>query len=97
MKHITSLVALLSTLPAWAQDPVVELGTTVTGNQEQPRVIHIVPWQGTESADALRSYVYGVREALLQPVERHSFQRQLDMLEALREPVDISASAALKR
>jgi hypothetical protein len=80
-----------------AESPVVDLGTTVTGNQEQPRVITIVPWQATESAQGLRRYVYGERETLLQPIERHSFRRQLDMLESLRDPIDSSTSTARNR
>lgn len=61
-----------------ARNAVVNLQTTVTGNQEQPRVLYILPWQspateaiGFESLESEQSTVFG-------HVERDELRRQLE-------------------
>lgn len=67
---------------------VVKLGTRVTGNQEQPRVLYIVPWQTADGPDSLyKNQDFSSQKAhLLEPLERASFQREL-LLRQQFEPV----------
>ena len=61
----------------------INLQTTVTGNQEQPRVLYILPWQSPESPelgiDMLGSQEHGVFSHL----EREELQRSLESSGAL--------------
>ena len=58
---------------------VVEMGTQVTGNQEQPRVLYIVPWQAPDGPDALYQDISSRIDNLLEPLDRDSFRRELDL------------------
>ena len=72
------LFALLSTCAA-AQDNVLNLESTIAGSQEQPKVIYIVPWQGTPPAPGLSASVIDhiIQRELLGPIDREVFQRQV--------------------
>lgn len=61
------------------QGPVVELGATVTGNQEQPKVLYIVPWQPGDGPDTLYQDFSSQIDNLFDPVARQSFQRELQL------------------
>lgn len=56
---------------------VIELESRVTGNQEQPQVFHVVPWQSPESPtpdyDPLESQLRDV----FGHIERDELQREL--------------------
>ena len=65
--------------------PVVEMGTRVTGNQEQPRVLYIVPWQPADGPDSLYRDLSSQIDDLLEPVEREAFQRELQLRRQLPE------------
>ncbi len=56
---------------------VVEMGTRVTGNQEQPRVLYIVPWQAPDGSDVLYQDINTRIDNLLDPLDRDSFLREL--------------------
>ncbi|MEM0954470.1 MAG: hypothetical protein AAGI24_10045 [Pseudomonadota bacterium] len=83
------LIAVLLPLPlllpgdAWAQQPTVTLRSTVTGNQEQPRVMYILPWQTPQA----QRYDYqpgaALAEELFRPLDRAEFLRELDYQQAL--------------
>jgi hypothetical protein len=68
---------------AFAQEPVVHLRATVTGNREQPRVMYILPWQAPREPQF--GYTPGAELArdLFQPLEREEFQRELSYRESL--------------
>ncbi len=45
-KHIHGLIfAVMASLSLVAQSQVLDLETTFKGNQEQPKVLYILPWQ----------------------------------------------------
>lgn len=88
------MVALLSVLAgaaggAWAQQPksdgrVHNLGATITGNQEQPKVLYIVPWKAAYEDTAIPYRpISGQTDNVFRHVERHEHQRHLDFLEEL--------------
>ncbi|HET8711383.1 MAG TPA: hypothetical protein VFM32_08405 [Spongiibacteraceae bacterium] len=80
---ITLTVALLATAanaePSSQQskEATVVLHSTITGNQEQPKVLYIVPWQPPGSADKLMQPVKPVLDDVFAPVDRAEFQREL--------------------
>jgi hypothetical protein len=74
------ILALVATaLSAEAGSKVVEMGTRVTGNQEQPRVLYIVPWQAPDGSDALYQDISSRIDNLLEPLDPDSFRRELDL------------------
>ncbi len=56
----------------------INLRTTVTGNQEQPRVMYILPWQSPTSPDLEMEMLSSQQEAVFGHVERDEMQRSLE-------------------
>jgi hypothetical protein len=55
----------------------VILHSTITGNQEQPKVLYIVPWQPPGGVDQLQQPVQSLLNDVFAPVDRAEFQREL--------------------
>ena len=55
------------------------LQSTVTGNQEQPRVMYVVPWQGPAQRGIDYAPAAALAEDLFRPIDRREFQRQLSI------------------
>lgn len=56
----------------------INLQTTVTGSQEQPRVMYILPWQSPLSPDLEMEMLSSQEDAVFGHVERDEMQRSLD-------------------
>ena len=57
----------------------MELGRTeITGNQELPKVMYIVPWQKANPGDLLGRPVNTLLDEVLAPVDREEFVREVD-------------------
>jgi len=57
----------------------LELGRTeITGNQELPKVLYIVPWQKSDPGDLMGRPVNSLMDEVLAPVDREEFIRQVD-------------------
>ena len=57
----------------------MELGhTEITGNQELPKVLYIVPWQKANPGDLLGRPVNTLLDEVLAPVDREEFVREVD-------------------
>jgi len=86
-----SLVVLISiALAALAQaamaEDVVTFESTITGSQEQPKVIYIVPWQPPQAPAAMSQPIGNlVMQDLLQPIDRDTFLRQVQYRAVLTE------------
>lgn len=63
----------------------VVLQSTITGNQEQPKVLYIVPWQGPGGADQLNTGLQPVVSDVFAPVDRREFQRELKYRQMMTE------------
>ena len=50
----------------------------VTGNQELPKVLYIVPWQKSEAGELVGKPVNTLLQEVLAPVDRSEFIRQVD-------------------
>ena len=62
----------------------IELGRTeITGNQELPKVLYIVPWQKADPGDLTGRPVNTLLDEVLAPLNRDEFVRQVDYYEDL--------------
>ena len=52
--------------------------TEITGNQELPKVLYIVPWQKSDPGDLTGKPVNTLLDEVLAPVDRTEFMRQVD-------------------
>ncbi len=56
----------------------IELGRTeITGNQELPKVLYIVPWQKSDPGDLMGKPVNTLLDEVLAPIDREEFIRQV--------------------
>ncbi len=83
MKRLIPVGFLLLSAATAAQEPVVTLRATVTGNQEQPRVMYILPWQPPEARDYEYEPAQALADDLFRRVDRDEFVRELEYREAL--------------
>jgi len=62
----------------------IELGRTeITGNQELPKVLYIVPWQKSDPGDLMGRPVNTLLDEVLAPIDREEFIRQVDYYDDL--------------
>ncbi|CAN5228592.1 hypothetical protein BH24PSE2_BH24PSE2_17720 [soil metagenome] len=62
--------------------------TSITGNQELPKVLYIVPWKKPLAGDLPAPPVSALLEEVLAPVDREVFRRHVRYFEALDEGED---------
>ena len=75
--------------PAFAADEAnVVLHSTITGNQEQPKVMHIVPWQGPGGGDQLQQPLQPLLNDVFAPMDRGEFLRELKYREMVKEEIE---------
>lgn len=64
----------------------LDLGRTeITGNQELPTVLYIVPWQKSDPGDLMGRPANTLLDEVLAPVDRGEFVRQVDYYDDLFE------------
>ena len=62
----------------------LELGRTeITGNQELPKVLYIVPWQKSDPGDLMGRPVNTLLDDVLAPIDREEFLRQVEYYDDL--------------
>lgn len=59
--------------------------TEITGNQELPKVLYIVPWQKSEPGDLMGKPANTLLDEILAPIDRSEFVRQIRYYEDLQE------------
>ena len=52
--------------------------TEITGNQELPKVLYIVPWQKSDPGDLMGKPVNTLMDEVLAPIDREEFLRQVN-------------------
>ncbi|MEP7703962.1 hypothetical protein [Paraglaciecola sp. 25GB23A] len=85
-----SIIILFSAVNAAAQQQVIQLEDTIRGNQEQPKVLTIVPWQAPTVKQALPSPILQRINLKFVALERDEFSRQL---QALNQQQNVSYSS----
>lgn len=58
-------------------EATLNIQTTVTGNQEQPRVLYILPWQSPGDSTIEFESMHSLQEEAFSHLERDEFRRQL--------------------
>ena len=62
----------------------IDLGRTeVTGNQELPKVLYIVPWKRSDPGNLKARPVNSLLDEVLAPIDRSEFIRQIDYYDEL--------------
>ena len=98
LRKLLSLVcgiALLTSLPVSAQQsesqqPTIKIEQTIRGNanQEQPKVLTIVPWQQPNQKQTLPSPISERLNRQFTPLKRDEFRRQIRFFENQVKPLD---------
>lgn len=52
--------------------------TEITGNQELPKVLYIVPWKKAEPGDLVGKPINSLIDEVLAPIDREEFVRQVN-------------------
>ncbi len=67
----------------------MDLGRTeITGNQELPKVMYIVPWKKSDPGDLMGKPVNTLLDEVLAPLDREEFIRQVDYYDELYTEVE---------
>ena len=66
-----------------AADSMTLDGTTITGNRELPKALHIVPWKSSEAGDLAGRPMNSLVDEALSPVDRDVFLRELEYYDAV--------------
>jgi hypothetical protein len=83
---IVCLFMVLYSGVSLSQEAVVVLRSTVKGNQEQPRVMYIVPWHRPGDSSLEYQPMDNLVNDLFTPVDRDEFTRELEYREMLSSP-----------
>jgi hypothetical protein len=71
--------------PGGAKIDRLDLGTaTVTGSQEQPKVMYIVPWKRSDIGDLAGKPMNSLVDEILAPVDRDVFKREVVYYQAVQ-------------
>jgi len=68
---------LLLSLTSQAEDRLEMQGTSITGNQELPKALYIVPWKKSSLPDLGAPPLQSLISDALSPLERDEFRRQI--------------------
>ena len=82
--------------PKGVRSDRLELGTaTVTGSQEQPKVMYIVPWKRSDIGDLAGKPMNSLVDEILAPVDRDVFKREVLYYQAVQ--ADASQNGAVPK
>lgn len=63
------------------QQANINLSTTITGNQEQPKVLYILPWQSPQTDNVDFESLENQQKSVFGHVEREELRRELEASE----------------
>lgn len=85
LKRIALVVSLSLPMSVLAQQ-IITIESKITGSQEQPRVISIVPWHGVNAPEYIGEEMnLEMVVDVFKPIERDSFKRELNYVSATRK------------
>lgn len=68
-----------------AQEPVMTLRSTVKGNQEQPKVLYVIPWQSAPKTNFDYKPDGRLLETVFEPIDRDEFLREVNYRKQLKD------------
>ena len=77
MTALCFLLIMLTPFVTQAQEAKVVLRSTVKGNQEQPKVLYLVPWQKSETPELIYQPLQSLVDGVFEEVGREEFLREL--------------------
>lgn len=80
---LTGIMLALFCVPGAAREELELEGTTITGNSELPKALHIVPWKATLPDELVGRPMHSLVDEVLAPVDRDVFMRELDYYEVV--------------
>jgi hypothetical protein len=80
---LLSGIAMTATTQLQAADSMTLQGTTITGNSELPKSLHIVPWKSSEAGDLAGRPINSLIDEALAPIDREVFLRELEYYDAV--------------
>lgn len=80
---LQSCIAMTATTQLHAADSMTLQGTTITGNSELPKALHIVPWKSSAAGDLAGRPMNSLVDEALAPIDREVFQRELEYYDAV--------------
>lgn len=83
MKRLLAIALSATGLLAYGADKLELDGTTVIGNRELPKALHIVPWKAADSGDLAGRPLNSLVDQTLDPLDRDVFLRELEYYEAV--------------
>lgn len=93
---IVVMMVLFGAALADAAEPAAkaggQLGMSVTGSQEAPKVLYIVPWKTLDAVPA-EPYVSGLLDEVFAPVDPVVFERSVQQ----HQQIQAAADAAVER
>lgn len=86
MRVIVFLLVIGFSFSAVAQD-IITIQSTITGSQEQPKVISIVPWQKPEDPNYFgqETAALGLMPNVFKPLDRDGFAKELEYISVMRK------------
>lgn len=81
-----AMLWILASPPLFAQPEALNLESTITGSQEQPNVVYIVPWQAPAPASGLANtrITEILQKEVLGFIDREVFQREITYYQKLQ-------------
>lgn len=75
--RVAILTSGLYSIASAAAERIDLEGTSIRGDQEQPQVLYLIPWQTPSNTDVEVPAPKQELKGLLEPVERQAFREQL--------------------
>lgn len=86
MKQLFFLLLVVFSCQLWAQE-IITIQSTITGSQEQPKVISIVPWQKPKDPNYFGQDIsnLGLMPNIFKPMDRDAFATELTFITVMRK------------
>ncbi|MBI3899558.1 MAG: hypothetical protein HY308_14870 [Gammaproteobacteria bacterium] len=78
LQKIIAVCFVGATSLAWGADRLELPGARITGSQESPRAIYIIPWQSPSPTDLVGRPTSSLLDEVLAPVDRDVFRREVE-------------------
>lgn len=89
MSKVISLLFLLISLAAFADERIELQGTSIIGNRELPKILYIVPWKSSELPQLTEPPLASMIDEALSPLDREEFRREIHYFNALSTTASI--------